>query len=110
MVVRTSVKVMKFLVQIFAPFLCRNQRHNIYGADCNLQSNAPAVLRRPTSKSSYLKYGFHACSICTDPGSHTTYHVWPYTDTNTLRTQTDTYKAIMAAVRQEEPVSVAKNF
>ena len=52
----SSVKVMKFLVQIFAPFLCRNQRHNIYGADCNLQSNAPAVLRRPTSKSSYLKY------------------------------------------------------
>ena len=114
MVVRTSVKVMKFLVQIFAPFCVGINVTTSMGLTVTCKAMlllCSADLPARALISNMKQYnGFHACSICTDPGSHTTHHIWPYTDTNTLRTQTDTYKAIMAAVRQEEPVSVAKNF
>ena len=108
MVVRTSAKVMKFLVQILNFCVGINVTTSMgLTVTCKamlLLCSADLPARALISNMKQYN-GFHACSICTDPGSHTTHHTWPYTDANTLRTQTDTYKAIMAAVRQEEPVS-----
>ena len=54
--------------------------------------------------------GSYACSTCEDEGAtvpgNTLHRIWPFSDSNTLRTQDRMYSAIVTSVQQGQPVSL----